>query len=154
MPEMSRQKTAVPKMRRADFFIAQDDSGETFAGKLFQNSCTMLKEATVKSGKCLLPQTARYTNLARKFEFSQDARPHPGPLTFLSLLHSKTFAQSGRAGEFRKVNSARFGFPGHWLQHSRSFPDAGIVPPPNTNFEAEDSDNLFAKLSSSHGVLS
>jgi hypothetical protein len=37
MPEMSRQNTAVPKMSRADFFIALDDSGETFAGKLFQN---------------------------------------------------------------------------------------------------------------------
>ena len=49
MPEISRQKTAVPKISRADFFIGLDDNGETFAGKLFQNGSPMLDEAVSPS---------------------------------------------------------------------------------------------------------
>jgi len=49
------------------------------------------------------------------------------PLISISPLLSNTLAQSDRPSAFRKVNSARAGLPGHWLQQRESFGHASPV---------------------------
>ena len=46
------------------------------------------------------------------------------PLAFLSLfIRTLSLYPTGQV-HFRKINSARSGFAGHWLQHRESFRDA------------------------------